>query len=140
MFASRVTRDIETPTDPAYTVTIRQLSGRAKARCQEAVISRAAGLISRIGGASAFAEIQKLGGEREVRQAVDRDPAQSYDQSTVLTEGIVRWTASEDVTPEQIDDLEPETSDLLFREILRLSRIAVTADDVATDEAAAKYG
>jgi len=52
----------------------------------------------------------------------------------------VRWTASEDVTPEQIDDLEPETSDLLFREILRLSRIAVTADDVATDEAAAKNG
>ena len=140
MFASRITKEIETPTDPAYTVTIRQLSGRAKARCQEAVISRAAGLVERIGGAQAFAEIQKLGGEREVREAVDRDPAQSYDQPTVLVEGIVSWTATEDVTPEQIDDLEPETSDLLFREILRLSRIAVTAADTADDEAARKNG
>ena len=140
MFASRITKEIQPPTDPAYTVTIRQLSGRAKARCQEAVITRAASLVERSGGAKAFAAIQDLGGEREVREAVERDPSQSYDQATVLVEGIVSWTAAEDVTPEQIDDLEPETSDLLFREILRLSRVAVTAEDATSDAAARKNG
>ena len=140
MFSSRITREITTPTDPPYVVTIRQLSGRRKERCQQAVLSKAAALIANIGGAAAFAEIQKLGGERAVREGVERDPGASYDQEHVLIEGIVSWSAEEPVTSDTIADLEVETSDLLFREILRLSRVAVTAADVTADRDAVKNG
>jgi hypothetical protein len=140
MFSSRVTKEITTPTDPAYVVTIRQLSGHQKARCQQAVLKKSVELITDIGGAGAFAEIQRLGGEKAVRAQADRDPGASYDHEQVLIEGILSWTAPEEKTPETIGDLEPETSDLLFYEILRLSRVAVTRADVETDEVAAKNG
>lgn len=138
MFSSRKTREITTPSDPSYVVTIRQLSGRRKERCQQAVLEKAATLIASIGGAAAFGEIQKIGGERAVRDEAARDPGSSYDQQQVLIEGIVGWTADEPLTPETIADLEVETGDLLFREILRLSRVAVTSADVDADADAAK--
>jgi len=140
MFSSRIKKDIDTPTDPSYVVTIRQLSGRQRERCQQAVLKKAAELITNIGGAAAFGEIQRLGGEKSVRDKADRDPSSSYDREQVLVEGVLSWTADEEVTPETIGDLEAGTSDLLFREILRLSRVAVTEADAEADEVAAKNG
>ena len=140
MFSSRITKEIATPTEPSYLVTIRQLSGQQKRRCQEAVLKRSVELITNIGGAAACGEIQRLGGEKSVRDQADRDPGSSYDREQVLVEGVLSWTADEEVTPETIGDLEAGTSDLLFREILRLSRVAVTEADVEADEVAAKNG
>jgi len=138
MFSSRITKEITTPTEPAYVVTIRQLSGRQKERCQQAVLKKSVELITNIGGAGAFAEIQRLGGEKTVKAQADRDPSSSYDREQVLVEGVVKWSAEEEVTPDTLGDLEAATSDLLFREILRLSRVAVTHADIETDEVAAK--
>lgn len=140
MFSSRTTKAIQTPTTPSYVVTIRQLSGRAKERAQQASLSRAAEMIERFGGAKVLSEIQKLGGEDAVRSSGEQDPASGFDRHQVLLDGIVSWTADESVTPETIDDIEDETADLLFREILRLSRVPVTVEDVKSDAHDKKKG
>ena len=135
MFSSRITKAI---TVGEFEVTIRALSGRAKARAQEAVIEKAAGLLQRVGGADVIQQITAMGGERAVRDAAERDPASSYDQTSVLTDGIVSWTAPEPVDAETIDDLDADAADTLFRAILTLSKVAVSADAAAAIEAEAK--
>ena len=130
MFASRITKEVRIGED---TVTIRALSGRAKERAQQATMTRAAGMLAQVGGAAVMAEITKLGGEDAVRSAPsERDPASAFDQQTVLREGIISWPADEPVTDETVGDLETEAADLLCREILILSRIALTDADKKT--------
>ena len=135
MFSSRVTKAIKTPTKPQYTVTIRQLSGRAKERCQQATLAKAADMMQRVGGAAVFDQIRQLGGEDKVREQVeDHDPTAAYDRDQVLLDGVVSWTADEPVTADTLADLEDPTSDLLFREILRLSKVALNDADVKAQD------
>ena len=135
MFSSRVTKPIKTPTKPQYTVTIRQLSGRAKERCQQATLAKAADMMQRVGGAAVFDQIRQMGGEDKVREQVeDHDPTAAYDRDQVLLDGVVSWTADEPVTADTLADLEDPTSDLLFREILRLSKVALNDADVKAQD------
>ena len=135
MFSSRVTKAIKTPTKPQYTVTIRQLSGRAKERCQQATLAKAADMMQRVGGAAVFDQIRQMGGEDKVREQVeDHDPTAAYDRDQVLLDGVVSWTADEPVTADTLADLEDPTSDLLFREILRLSKVALNDADVKAQD------
>ena len=135
MFSSRVTKAIKTPTKPQYTVTIRQLSGRAKERCQQATLATAADMMQRVGGAAVFDQIRQMGGEDKVREQVeDHDPTAAYDRDQVLLDGVVSWTATEAVTPDTLADLEEPTSDLLFREILRLSKVPLNDADVKAQD------
>ena len=135
MFSSRVTKAIKTPTKPQYTVTIRQLSGRAKERCQQATLAKAADMMQRVGGAAVFDQIRQLGGEDKVREQVeDHDPTAAYDRDQVLLDGVVSWTADEPVTADTLADLEDPTSDLLFREILQLSKVALNDADVKAQD------
>ena len=135
MFSSRVTKAIKTPTKPQYTVTIRQLSGRAKERCQQATLAKAADMMQRVGGAAVFDQIRQMGGEDKVREQVeDHDPTAAYDRDQVLLDGVVSWTADEPVTADTLADLEEPTSDLLFREILRLSKVALNDADVKAQD------
>ena len=137
MFASQITKVVKLPTvKPAPSVTIRALSGRAKERAQQATLGRAARMHETVGGAKVFAEIQKMG-EARVRGTDtddDGDKSSSYDKQTTLVEGIVSWTAKAEVTPDTIADLEADVADLVFREILILSRVPVTAADVKAQE------
>ena len=135
MFSSRVTKAIKTPTKPQYTVTIRQLSGRAKERCQQATLAKAADMMQRVGGAAVFDPIRQNGGEDKVREQVeDHDPTAAYDRDQVLLDGVVSWTADEPVTADTLADLEDPTSDLLFREILQLSKVALNDADVKAQD------
>ena len=135
MFSSRVTKAIKTPTKPQYTVTIRQLSGRAKERCQQATLAKAADMMQRVGGAAVFDQIRQMGGEDKVREQVeDHDPTAAYDRDQVLLDGVVSWTADEPVTADTLADLEDPTSDLLFREILQLSKGALNDADVKAQD------
>ena len=135
MFSSRVTKAIKTPTKPQYTVTIRQLSGRAKERCQQATLAKAADMMQRVGGAAVFDQIRQMGGEDKVReQGEDHAPTAAYDRDQVLLDGVVSWTADEPVTADTLADLEDPTSDLLFREILRLSKVALNDADVKAQD------
>ena len=135
MFSSRVTKAIKTPTKPQYTVTIRQLSGRAKERCQQATLAKAADMMQRVGGAAVFDQIRQMGGEDKGReQGEDHDPTAAYDRDQVLLDGVVSWTADEPVTADTLADLEDPTSDLLFREILQLSKVALNDADVKAQD------
>ena len=135
MFSSRVTKAIKTPTKPQYTVTIRQLSGRAKERCQQATLAKAADMMQRVGGAAVFDQIRQMGGEDKVREQVEEhDPTAAYDRDQVLLDGVVSWTADEPVTADTRADLEDPTSDLLFREILQLSKVALNDADVKAQD------
>ena len=135
MFSSRVTKAIKTPTKPQYTVTIRQLSGRAKERCQQATLAKAADMMQRVGGAAVFDQIRQMGGEDKGREQVeDHDPTAAYDRDQVLLDGVVSWTADEPVTADTLADLEDPTSDLLFREILQLSKVALNDADVKAQD------
>ena len=135
MFSSRVTKAIKTPTKPQYTVTIRQLSGRAKERFQQATLAKAADMMQRVGGAAVFDQIRQMGGEDKVREQVeDHDPTAAYDRDQVLLDGVVSWTADEPVTADTLADLEDPTSDLLFREILQLSKVALNDADVKAQD------
>ena len=135
MFSSRVTKAIKTPTKPQYTVTIRQLSGRAKERCQQATLAKAADMMQRVGGAAVFDQIRQMCGEDKVREQVeDHDPTAAYDRDQVLLDGVVSWTADEPVTADTLADLEDPTSDLLFREILQLSKVALNDADVKAQD------
>ena len=135
MFSSRVTKAIKTPTKPQYTVTIRQLSGRAKERCQQATLAKAADMMQRVGSAAVFDQIRQMGGEDKVREQVeDHDPTAAYDRDQVLLDGVVSWTADEPVTADTLADLEDPTSDLLFREILQLSKVALNDADVKAQD------
>ena len=135
MFSSRVTKAIKTPTKPQYTVTIRQLSGRAKERCQQATLAKAADMMHPVGGAAVFDQIRQMGGEDKVREQVeDHDPTAAYDRDQVLLDGVVSWTADEPVTADTLADLDDPTSDLLVREILRLSKVALNDADVKAQD------
>ena len=135
MFASRRTKEIETPTKPSYTVTIKALSGRAKERSQQAVLGKAAQLVETVGGAKIFAALQQLGGEDAVREeARETNPTAAFDRDQVLVDGIVKWSAPEELNAETIGDLEEDVSELLFVEILRLSKIPTSSSEVDADK------
>ena len=52
----------------------------------------------------------------------------------MLLDGVVSWTADEPVTADTLADLEDPTSDLLFREILQLSKVALNDADVKAQD------
>ena len=67
-------------------------------------------------------------------QVEDHDPTAQYDRDQVLLDGVVSWTATEAVTPDTLADLEEPTSELLFREILRLSKVPLNDADVKAQD------
>lgn len=136
MFSSKVTKEVKTPSTPSYTVTIKALSGRAKERCQQATIGKAAELMQSVGGAAIFEQIRQMGGEQAVKDEVEeRDPKAAFDREQTLIDGVVKWSAKIPVTPDAINDLEAETADFLFVQILRLSKVPINAEDITTQDA-----
>ena len=141
MFSSKVTKEVKTPSTPSYTVTIKALSGRAKERCQQATIGKAAEMMQSVGGAAIFEQIRQMGGEQAVKDQVEeRDPKAAFDREQTLIDGVVKWSAKPPVTPETLNDLEADTADFLFVEILRLSKIPISEDDIATQDVDRKNG
>ena len=141
MFSSKITKEVKTPSTPSYTVTIKALSGRAKERCQQATIGKAAEMMQSVGGAAIFEQIRQMGGEQAVKDQVEeRDPKAAFDREQTLIDGVVKWSAKPPVTPETLNDLEADTADFLFVEILRLSKIPISEDDIATQDVDRKNG
>jgi hypothetical protein len=141
MFSSKVTKEVKTPSTPSYTVTIKALSGRAKERCQQATIGKAAEMMQSVGGAAIFEQIRQMGGEQAVKDQVEeRDPKAAFDREQTLIDGVVKWSAKPPVTPDTLNDLEADTADFLFVEILRLSKIPISEDDIAKQDVDRKNG
>ena len=136
MFASDVTKEIITPSEPSYTVTIRRLSGRKLQRAHMATMREAGAVVADVGGKEVFDTLKAMGGEESARKrSAEEVPAdRRFDRTQVLRDGIVSWSAERQVDKAAIDDLEQETADMLFREILTLSRVTLTAADVHAAE------
>lgn len=141
MFASRTTKEVALPSDPAVTVTLKKLSWlqREDARKQSQQAS-SRDLVS-MGGAEFMRVIKEMeqgsaapspDAPADVAAVVPVDPLDkalaTHDMLTVLVCGIKAWTAPEPVSKALIADLEPDDAEFLAREILRLSLPSATAE------------
>lgn len=123
MFASRTTKDVVIAGDDGspVTVTIQKLSKRALDKAREAQLINASRQAQALGAVLTDA-IQKRQASVEQKAA---DPAevrfQLFDQIHVLEAGVVRWTIIDVEPKDGIADLDEETADILFREIVKLS-------------------
>lgn len=124
MFASKVKKTLTILDDEGkeIPVNIRKLSRRA---LHAAAMARqeAVAALARTMGAEAIKAYQE---GKAARQETEKtlDPAearfQSYDVETVLAEGIESWGNPTPVK-EGIADLDEDTADLIFREVIILS-------------------
>jgi hypothetical protein len=123
MFASRTKKQIQVGAgEEAGTVTIRKLSAKSLDKARMARQSVAAALTSQFGAdlIRAFRETAAMK-PQEVPGVEDPEARYAqYDRETVLLQGIESWTFKEALTA-GIPDLDEESSELLFREIVDLS-------------------
>jgi len=152
MFASRTTKDVALPSDPAVTVTIKKLSWLqredARKQSQQAssrdLVSMGGAEFLRVikemeqGGAPVSAAVGETtdptdrGVVADVSAVVPADPIDkalaTHDMLTVLVCGIKAWSDPAPVNKASIADLEPDDAEFLAREILRLSLPSATAE------------
>lgn len=137
MLTSQNVIELKLPHEPTTTVKIRQLASShlRTARDRRREVSRAA--IKDIDIDKVLAARQRIA-EQERRDAEERrkngdappaeeperpyDPYGEFDVATVLHNGIVAWSYRADVTNSNIDDLDEETEDYLFRQIVAHSQ------------------
>lgn len=141
MFASRITRRVQTPSDPPYEVTIRRLSADALEAAQQARLENHLQMLRRVGGADVLRELAAPA----ATTTITPPPEAVYDRATILRLGIVDWgvpgapdSERQRLRAEELQDLEGPTAEFLFREILRLSGVAVSPEDRAAEETARK--
>lgn len=120
MFASRITKVVALPSDPAVSVTIRKLSALQIRAAQTAMRIESARNLKDMGGAEFAAAMKALrADEPAVEAATTRDALDSHDLLTVLLSGVRSWTAPEPVTAETLADLDD--AEWLARQILDMS-------------------
>lgn len=133
MFASRITKDIDIQDgDSVVVVHVQKLSGRALQNARDA---RSTAQLAALRGASkdmlAMIRSPELDAAAEAvaakRKAEAADPKLrtkarygEYDRWTVLTAGIVRWSADVPL-PAGVDDLDEPAAQTLHEAILDLS-------------------
>jgi hypothetical protein len=129
IFANRTTKTLTLP-GTEYTVTIRKLNPRQLAAVQFAAQHRALEQVEALGGMKRLADLREFGpGAVEAsHEAAQRDPLVTHDIMTLLERGVLRWTVDEDLSPEALEELEPEVAEWLAREILRLTKPALFED------------
>ncbi|HXH05851.1 MAG TPA: hypothetical protein VNI83_04600 [Vicinamibacterales bacterium] len=128
MFATACQETLPVPGDPSHTVTIRRLSALELEEAQRAAAAAATKRLLELGGASVLKELSALGGSVAAPATSEPiDPLQAYDRRLVLRAGIVSWSYERPVTPEAIDEIEPEAAEAIARAILRLTRPSLFA-------------
>jgi hypothetical protein len=125
MLVGQVLKRVDHPTEPGQWVEFRKLPWRKleEARRETQIDSAA---LMKAYGADLIKEIQKLsaGISEDMQAAVAAERqrrATQYDTGVLLRAGIVRWSYSDKPTPEQIDDLDPDTAAWARDQILDLS-------------------
>lgn len=75
-----------------------------------------------LGGAKMLDELKAMSPDDVEREKRAIDPLTGFDRQTLLQAGVIRWTAEEALTPDNLAVLEADVEDTLAREVLRLSR------------------
>jgi hypothetical protein len=119
MFASRITDTVKVG---EFTVTIAKLSWSKLREASDKNTEHAMAVASRVGSdlIKTFREMDKDRDDKPRAESPD-DRYKGYDKTKVLNCGVKAWTAPEKVTPEAIDDLEPDAAEKIFRAIIDLS-------------------
>lgn len=109
-------------------VTIKRLGWRRLAEAATELAKSGMGYVRELGGPAVVKEFQALGGEENLRKAVEaaktKDPLLAYDQRSLVLWGTVSFDGVEK-TPEAVDDLEQELAEAIARAVLRLARPAL---------------
>ena len=125
-FASRTTETIDLPFDPPHTATIRKLAGRHLEKAKQENQFASVDALRRMGGVKFQQEIAALGDQsKEAIAKFQADPMNEYDLYVLLRYGVIAWSYSDPVTPEQLDDLVDDAVQFLAAKILRLSKPAL---------------
>lgn len=114
MFASRVTKMICLP-GTARAVGIRKLSGAQLQQAYDAQLMVAVEKVQSHGTARVHEEISAAGGPAAIRAAVDADPFQRADRTTLLRFGVVEVV-------EVVDALDEPAREFLARQIYNFSK------------------
>ena len=114
MLITKTAKQTDIPHEPGEWLKLRRLSWRELDEAKEAQVGKVMKKISAL-GADLVTAIQSA------TTVPHQDQAKAYDRGTVLRAGIIGWSYDADVTPENIDALDPETADWAFDEILALS-------------------
>lgn len=127
MFAGDVTDTIQIGSGE---VVIRKLSGRSLEKAELARQIEVSGL-TRSFSSDVVESIASKKKDKVVKKLSELSPAEleeldlkrhtTYDRSFVLLAGIKSWSSDKKVNQESVDDLDEETSELLFHKILKLS-------------------
>ena len=120
VFTSLNTETLTIPHDPPNTVTIRQLSpGALKAATRASQVQSMKDL-REMGGTAFLKELRDLS-DKDVKDAVSKDPMLLYDRVTLLNKGIIEWTYDKERTPAVYEDLNEQTGAFIAEAILRLA-------------------
>ena len=136
MLTSKSTQQVEIPGEPEEWAVIKPLSFAERAEAEQVYTDRALKAISAlpadtfktISDRIAQADRDTPGAVRAAEAVVaateEADPLASVDTRTVLLHGLKKLSYDDgiDVTPEVVDDLDPETSVALATLIMGLSR------------------
>lgn len=120
-FTHKVTQTVESiPNEPGSTALIRKLAPRHLEAAAKESQRRSLNELKEM-GVSFIKELRSLT-EADISKATTADPLLTYDVPTLIEKGVVSWTLSEDLTPENISSLDEDAQDYLARAILKLSR------------------
>jgi len=112
MIVKSITKQVDIPHEPGEWMLFKRLSWR---QLDEA---------SDIASDASFERIKKMGVEmvQALRTSVAAPAsAANYDRAYVLNTGILKWSYSDAVNPENIDALDEATAAWAYAEILKLN-------------------
>ncbi len=114
---SNTARRVEIPHEPGEWIEIKKLSWRQLELAQEEASNKLLARMKQMGGDLVTA-LRQLGEEEKDK---DRDPIQKYDLWVVLRGAIVKWSYEEELNDENVEALDEQTAQWVFREILSLN-------------------
>jgi hypothetical protein len=130
MLTNLVKKRLDVPKEDGQWIEIRKLPWRKLREASETQQHAAFAFVKTL-GKDGMAAVKEVTAEQIA--AFKANPAASYDPGVLMRSAVTAWSYSDKPTPEQIDDLDPDTASWLVDEIVALSR-------PPRDEEAAKNG
>ena len=128
MLTSKITKRIEIPGEPGMWVQVVRLGWRAKREASQANSDEMFAMVKSIGSPMLLQEFMKLMQEQAEqveefrKKAQAKNPLAGYDIGVVLRKGVQKWSYSDRVKPEEIDDQDADWARLVATEIMELSK------------------
>jgi len=138
MFASRIKKTVTLQDgEETVTVIIRKLSHNSLEKASD-VRQGTVAKMARQYGAEMMTSLKDYTPPKpeETKAPVDAKKSRysGYDRSTVLLSGVESWSVPVKLSSQSLDDLDEETAQMLFEEILELSLPPVNVEEINTKD------